>query len=198
MTPTPPDDTALRILACARDLFVAEGLAGVSMRKVAAAAGLSATAIYRHYQDREALLFALAEEGFRRFTGYLMAGLEGADPRDRLLRTGEGYLRFALDNPDYYRVIFLSDTACFHRLADQVTTRFSPSFQLLLDRVRECQEAGVLRAGEPRGLALIIWAQCHGLVALWLDRHLASLSEPKAFAAFFRDAVQSTVDGLHP
>ena len=63
-TPPPPshqaqaDDTAARLLACARDLFLAEGVAGFSMRKVASAAGVSATAIYRHYDDKETLLFA--------------------------------------------------------------------------------------------------------------------------------------------
>lgn len=193
-----PEDTARRILRCARDLLLAEGAAALSMRKVASAAGISATAIYRHYEDREALIFAVAEEGFRLFALDLYASLEGADPWDRLTRAGAGYLRFAMNHPEYYRVIFMSDTRVLARFNEETVRCFGPTRLFLVDRVRECQDAGLLRAGDPNGLALTIWAHCHGLVSLWLDSHLRSLSEAKAFAAFFRESIDSVLRGLGP
>lgn len=198
MHAAPPDDTAQRILQCARDLFLTEGAAGLSMRKVASAAGISATAIYRHYEDRQALLFAVADEGFRRFGLELYRGLEGADPMARLVLTGEGYVRFALQNPAYYRVIFMSDTRAISHFAAESQRRFRPTLQFLVDRVRECQDGGLLAAGEPHGLSLSIWAQCHGLVSLWLDGHLKSLAEPRAFEAFFLHSVRAMLRGLAP
>jgi len=96
------------ILDCARDLYLERGLAGFSMRKVAECAGLSATAIYRHFENKEALLMAVAEEGFRLFATYLWHGLEGATPLERLALTGHGYARFGVENPGYYRVIFMT------------------------------------------------------------------------------------------
>lgn len=193
-----PDDTSARLLACARDLFLREGLAGLSMRKVAGAAGVSATAIYRHYDDKEALLFAVAEEGFRRFGEHLATGLDAPDLLGRLHGTGDGYLRFALDHTDYYRVIFMSESVCSQRFAEAANARFGPTFQFLVDRVRECQEAGLVRAGDPAGLAVSIWAHCHGLASLWIGGHLQSLQEQAAFEVFFRDSVRGFVAGLHP
>ena len=203
-TPAPPshqpqaDDTAARLLACARDLFLAEGVAGFSMRKVASAAGVSATAIYRHYDDKEALLFAVAEEGFRRLGQQIGIGLAAPDPLARLSAACDGYQRFALDHTEYYRVIFMSETLTTERLTEAAKTRFQPIFQLLVDRVRECQDAGLLRAGEPAGLALSVLAHIHGLVSLWIGGHLAPLSERAAFVAFFRGSIQDLLSGLRP
>ncbi len=78
------------ILAAARDLYLTHGLTGFSMRKVADAVGISATAIYRHFDGREALILAVVDEGFRRFGTYLYRGLRG---RTLSCRGGEGHSR---------------------------------------------------------------------------------------------------------
>lgn len=196
--PPLPEDTADRILVCARDLLLAGGLDGLTMRRVAAAAGLSATAIYRHYEDREALVFAVAEEGFRRFASHLYRGLDAPDPLARMHATGEGYLAFALEHTAYYRVIFMSEAGCFERLADEAARRFSPTFLFLVDRVRECQEHGLIRAGDPAGHAITVWAHCHGLASLWIGGNLRSLGDEAAFGAFYRASVQTVLLGLRP
>jgi AcrR family transcriptional regulator len=190
-----------RLLACARDIYLGEGLVGLSMRKVAQMAGVSATAIYRHFDSKEALLAAVAEEGFALFAEYLWRGLQADTPRERLRATGTGYLRFALEQSPYYRVIFLSpaDALGFTQMPETVGRKAAPTFQFLVDRVRECIEAGVLVEAEPAELAATIWAHSHGLVALYLNGNLRiRLATEAEFEDFYQRSQDRLVRGLAP
>jgi AcrR family transcriptional regulator len=162
-----------QILTVARDLFLEHGPKGLSMRRVAARVGISATAIYRHYQDKGALLGAVVTEGFQVFASYLFRALEGQTPLERLVLAGHHYLRFALEQPKYYQLIFMSwtddakpDLGPEHAVRPQ---RPEPTYQFLLDRVDECIRERVFR-GEVRAedAAIGIWSQVHGLAALYL------------------------------
>ena len=82
--------TERHILDAARDLYLEQGLQGLPMRKVADTVGISATAIYRHFDNRETLVLAICEEGFRRFGEYLYRGLRGETPLERLVLSGQG------------------------------------------------------------------------------------------------------------
>src|SRR5512140_3277022 len=96
------------ILEAARDLFLASGLSGVTMRRVASKVGVSATAIYRHYADKDDLLKAVVDLGRERFSTFLVRGLKGTTPRERLLLTGTGYLEFAFEQPHDYQIMFMA------------------------------------------------------------------------------------------
>jgi AcrR family transcriptional regulator len=193
--------TPERILEHARDLYVEAGMNGFSMRKVAARAGITATAIYRHFDSKEALLMAVVEAGFQRFGRYLLRGLEGRTPLERLERSGEGYLRFALEHPGYYRMMFLSSPGDFgfEALPRRSAERTSPTFQMLADRVRECQDSGAFGPGDPVTLAATIWTLSHGMVSLYLTGHLrAQLPDDESFTAFFLASRRRLIDGLRP
>ena len=196
-----PGSTRERIVEETRDLYLREGMSGVSMRKVADRVGVSATALYRHFDSKEALLTAVVQAGFERFTTYLLRGLTGSTPAERLLRTGQGYLHFALDNPSYYRTMFMAspDDFGFCQLPERNKQTMQRSFQLLVDRVRECQEAGDLRRGDPVELSIVIWSFCHGLVSLYLTGHMGPLDgKPKAFAGLYTRAQAEFIAGLRP
>jgi AcrR family transcriptional regulator len=162
-----------QILAAARDLFLKQGLSGFSMRRVAAQAEISATAIYRHFKDKDALLQAVVEEGFLVFASYLFRSLEGKTPLERLTLAGENYIRFSLEQPKYYRLIFMSwfDEKKPEFVAKRAEEQRgqAPTFQFLLDRVDECIKEGIIK-GEVQAMdaALGIWSQVHGLAALYL------------------------------
>lgn len=186
------------ILRCARDIYVDGGLQLLSMRAVAGCVGVTPTAIYRHFDSKEDLLLAVAQEGDQLFEKYLLRGLAGSTPRERLDLTGEGYLDFALDHPHYYKVLFLAPKSDFGlaKLADRVGPNHAPTFQLLIDRVRECVDSGILRAGELRLLAFDIWAHCHGIIALYLVGRNGFFPSPEAFRSFYLTSVRRHVDGL--
>ena len=202
--------TRQQLLEAARDLYAQHGPEGLSMRKVAQRVGVSATAIYRHYADKETLVMAVCEEGFRLFELSLMRGMRAKAPLDRLRMTGQGYLDFALEHPSYYRVMFMAAHPEFKKLQQESALAYSPSFQFLIDRVSECQRAGLLRQEDPQMTALSLWAHCHGLIALWLDELLPApeaeadeaeaapnnaLSEP-ALRALYTRHVDTLLQGL--
>lgn len=188
-------ETRTQILEVARDLYAQGGPDALSMRKVAQQIGISATAIYRHYKDKEALVMAVCEEGFRLFELSLLKGMRGRDPLSRLRLTGEGYMDFALEHEAYYRVMFMAPHPDFKRLQEETQLAFSPSFQLLIDRVSECQRAKLFKAGDPLPVATNIWAHVHGMIALWLDGQLGALGDEAQFKQHYLSYVDDLLDG---
>jgi AcrR family transcriptional regulator len=192
-------DTRQRLLESARDRYLDEGLVGLSMRKVARAAGVSATAIYRHFDSKEALLAAICGDAGQVFAEYLWRGLDGATARERLELTGVGYMRFALEQAPYYRVLFMSPLVelGYEELSAAAQKKVAPNFQFLVDRVRECIDARVIVDGDPMELATTIWAHTHGLVSLYLGGQLRrTFPQQRQFEEFYHRSVARLLDGL--
>src|SRR5262245_38488480 len=96
------------ILKAAGELFLESGYEGFSMRRVAERIGYSATTIYRYYEDKDDLLFAVVHEGFVEFAQRLAAAAEdAASPLKRLEALGQAYVRFGLESPIYYQMMFM-------------------------------------------------------------------------------------------
>jgi len=196
------DDTRALLMAAARDVFLEVGPVSFSLREVARRVGVSAAAVYRHFEDKEALLFAACTQGFEVFSSYLVRALREPTPRERLLGAGELYRQFALENPLDYRFIFMSQAEAVNAMPDddgghcveglpQDTT-----FRFLVDRVNECMQAGVLAPDEPERVAVVIWAHVHGLISLRLSGHLAALGDDPAFSAFYQTSVARLLRAL--
>jgi AcrR family transcriptional regulator len=183
------------ILARACELVVAHGLQEFSMRHLGKALGVSAPALYRHFRNREELLVAVTSEAATTFSQYMFRSLEGATPRERLRQAGVHYMNFALDHPRYYEVIHQSRALMgitnppAHMVAAMCATG-----QFLVDRVRECMDAGLLRKGDPDERALTIWAHSHGVVSLYL-RGFIPLSRPD-FERWFQRSFALILAGI--
>ena len=192
-------DTRTRLLAHAREVYLEGGAAHFSLREVARRVGVSAAAVYRHFDGKEALLGAVCEEGFRTFSSYLLRALAETTPLARLRAAGAFYLRFATENPHDYRVIFMSSVKELGLGGKKVAPReSSPTFQFLVDRVRECMDARVIARGDATALAATIWAHVHGLASLRLSGHLDSAGDDAAFAAFFAMSTDRLLQGFAP
>jgi len=180
------------ILDAARDILAVRGLEGLSMRSVAERVGVSATAIYRYFANKEALVSRVVERGFQRFGEYLR---EAGDrhPRgslERLGALGEAYLRFALENQEYFRVLFSLDHPDRQAIDDLPE---GGGHGLLRRAVVEAMEAGVMRRADPETVAMFLWSIAHGLVTLSLTcridecpefRHGPAMGPAELFAAF--------------
>src|SRR3954463_2811980 len=96
------------LIRAGQALLAEEGIAGLDMRKVARAAGVSHAAPYRHFADKQALLAAIAEDGFYQLTAGLDAAIGQApsNAADQLEQLAHGYVRFALDHPAHMREMF--------------------------------------------------------------------------------------------
>ena len=186
-----------RILAEGRELLRQEGLNGFSMRGLANRVGVSATALYRHYRDKDALLSAMLEEGFSTFASYLMRALDGKTPMERLRGAGRAYFAFALEHPRDYALMFM--TPCeelgFDRVSESARARMDGTFVFLTDRVKECIADGVAASLDPDAVALNIWAEVHGLACLRLNGQLAKMDD-QAFEeriAFMLDRIEASL-----
>ncbi len=183
-----------QILLCARDLFLAEGMSHFSMRKVAACADISATAIYRHFADREALLFHVLLKGFRIFAGYLRRVDEKAQPLAQLQATVMAYLDFALREPAYYAMMFMSSEQMtgLKRLNAEGASEMEQTFTLLEQRVQYAIASGELQAADAHRSAFGIWAYAHGQIALYLAGRTGM--KRRAFVELYRGLM---LDYLH-
>ena len=186
-------ETRERILCESRELLQEKGIAGFSMRGVAERVGVTATALYRHYEDKDALLATLLEHAFTTFSSYLMRALAGKTPLERLRWAGNAYFDFALDHPRDYALMFM--TPCQElglvSVSESAKTRMNATFVFLVDRVKECIAAGVCEPHDPMATALNIWAEVHGLASLRLNGQLADLD-----ASAFRERVEFMLDRI--
>ncbi len=195
------DQTRTRLLTEARDLYLEVGFSRFSLREVARRSSVSAAAVYRHFDGKEALLHEVGAEGFRIFSSYLLRALAAPTPRERMARSAEQYLRFGLENPRDYRVIFMGDgqdRVAVPEKRSKNSEQLAPTFRFLVDRVRECMQARVLQKGDAEEVATMIWTHVHGLVSLRLSGNLWRLGSDAQFAAFYRRAAERLLLGLSP
>lgn len=153
-------------------LISEEGFSALTLREVARRAGVTHAAPYRHFADKEALLAAVAEEGFRAMATQMRERMEPeSSPSARLLACGVAYVLFAVQHPAHFRVMFGPH---FTQPKDHagLSQEGSNAFGLLVQSITQGQQAGELRQGEPLPLALMAWAQVHGLASLLVDHQL--------------------------
>ena len=184
-----------RILACACDLYLSEGLEGFSMRKLAKDVGVTAPALYRHYANREHVLADVVREAYAEFSGQLYRALEGRTPWERFARAGAAYLDFALGNARLYQILFTApEQLGMSSLPGDIEAMGCAIHQFWVDRVRECQDAGVLKEGDPIQISLTMWAHAHGLVALYQHGHFRM--DEETFRAMFASSGALIMRGL--
>lgn len=196
-------DLRQALLKAALVLLKTKDVKSLSLREVARQAGVSHTAPYRHFADKSALLAAVAEEGFTEFGQYLQGAVDSvnADPVESLKSTGVAYVRYALDHPTHFRVMF---GYCIAEpiVGSQLPTIAQGTFQILVNVIVAGQAAGVIKPGDSRALAVERWALVHGLAMLLLDGMLLSpspdLVSSDSDVCFARNAaialVQSTIE----
>ena len=164
MTPFTDSDARGTILAAAAAVFADKGIDGISMRHIAAEIGVSATALYRHYDSKDALLAAVCESGFAEFGAKLEATARAsATPLAALRGLGRDYVDFALSHPMHYDVMMIRP----HQWALGPNPGQDPeSFAGLINVIEACQAAGELAPGDAREAAHRLWAALHGVVSL--------------------------------
>jgi AcrR family transcriptional regulator len=163
------------ILDAAGELFLEQGYEGFSMRRVAERIGYSATTIYRYYEDKDDLLFAVVNEGFSEFARKLTEAAENvSNPVKRLEALGQAYIKFGLDNPVYYQMMFMQRADLLFESRREQTPPMIESFDVLQRAVRAAMDAGVMKRGDVETYSHVIWSVVHGVTAL-------ALANPKRF-----------------
>jgi AcrR family transcriptional regulator len=164
------------ILAAAGRLLAERGDENaVSIRMVADAAGVTPPSIYLHFPDKDALIEAVCEERFKAFDDALEASAATASgPLDEMRARGRAYVRFALDNPEHYRVLFMTRHDRAMAAHDLVSPGADASagaraFAHLVGAVSRAAEAGAIVTRDPVVTAIHCWSQFHGIVSLLIS-----------------------------
>lgn len=150
-----------RLIEAAVGLLDRDGEAGVTLRGLAKATGVSAMAPYRHFPDKAALLAAVAETGFAELAAVLSAADQSATGKAALVAQGLAYFRFAQARPALFRLMFGGMPIC-----DAPPTGYGEAFAILSRRVAS------LAGGAAGPATLAAWGVVHGLATLALDGKL--------------------------
>jgi AcrR family transcriptional regulator len=184
------------IVDAALEVFLQDGVAGMSMRKVADAAGITAPAIYRHFQNREVLLGEIVEIGLRELEKYLRPALKSGTPYERVRQLADRYLDFALEQPKYFDVASLNAGTRIEWLSQELAHPMWDVFRAAIAQIELGMERGHFRRDNPISTAILIWATAHGLVTLYrIDRTAAY---PKQFREIYRASMDRLFQGLRP
>lgn len=160
-----------------RAALIAEGLAllatqtadSLSLRELARRVGVSAPSVYRHFPDKEALMTALAEEGLKQLAAAQHeAATQAGGGKAGFAATGRAYVRFALDHPALYRLIFTSPLIATHR----THAAERPEAMNFLLANAAAQVGSDPESHATRMAAVEAWALVHGLAMLMLDGQL--------------------------
>ncbi|MGI8756951.1 MAG: TetR/AcrR family transcriptional regulator [Acidimicrobiales bacterium] len=194
MARSPDPAVRLALIEAAAQLMADEGPAALSIRRVAAEVGTSTMAVYTHFGSKEDLVHEVVREAFARLHAEMVAVARTEDPVADLVAAGDAYRRNALSNAHLYRVMFsVNPLALTNPAAPDVPPGIGlDAFGDMVSAVTRCVDAGVL-VGEPRHIALQIWATAHGAVSLELSGFLGADGRET-----FEAAVAATFLGLSP
>jgi AcrR family transcriptional regulator len=185
-----PDDLRQRLLEAAAHVLATEGVGALSTRRVSAEVGTSTNAIYRLWGSMPELIRALYLEGFRRLGLHLARVATTDDPVGDVRRLGDAYHASAVENPEFYGVMFGAAVPGFSADPDDAAFALS-TLVVLIDAVRRAVEAGALH-GHPEDLARELWSVNHGITSLGLA---GMLGPPESVAAHLDRVMAASLAG---
>lgn len=166
-TPYHHGDLPRALLRVAERMVRDEGADALSLRAVARRAGVDPAAVYRHFDDKDALLRTVAGRGFAALATAMQAGLDQArTPADRLAAVGAAYVRFAAREPALFRLMFGGRTREVTQASEVGASQPSP-YELLIEAL------GAL--GVSSDQAIVAWSAVHGLATLAIDGRVDDL-----------------------
>lgn len=180
-----------KIIEAARSLFLNQGYAEVSMRKIADQIEYSPTTIYHYFANKEAVVRELLVEGNTLFLQALQQRVDeaqaaGLNALDTLKTVSDAYVRFGTANPEYYNILFISNLESVSLVSLIDSGRFK-GFELLEAGLKAAMEEGCIIQGDERLIARSVWSMLHGLTSLLLNFELPMAKSNDELIAFTID-----------
>lgn len=186
------DEVGSTLLTAASRLLADEGAAALTVRRIAADAGVSTMNVYSRFGGKLGVVEQLFLQGFELLARAMSAVPTTDDPEADLRSCGAAYHSFALEHPTLYSVMF-----------DRVVPEYEPSahamevgyrtLEHLATRIQRCIDAGVVRDGPALHFAALVWSTCHGVVSLQLRQKMTDIVD---WDLVYRDACENVVRGL--
>jgi AcrR family transcriptional regulator len=165
------------ILDAALKLFIENGYNNVSIRKIASAIEYSPAAIYLYFEDKDSIFFELHNIGFSEFYKRQLEVQSIKDPAERLIAHGKAYVKFALENPEYYDLMFISKDPIKKIKKFENWEVGLRTFEVLRLNVSQCKEVGLFKDFPVEIVALSLWSYVHGISSLYIKQRLVPCPE---------------------
>lgn len=161
-----------RILTAAMELFIEFGFQHVSIRNIAEKIEYSPSTIYLYFPDKNAILIELLNEGLDRLNEKILLHQQIADPIDRFIAYERCYLEFALENPQYYDIMFIRGLPIRRPEEGFATEKGERLYNVFEELLTECQRAGHLQDKNIREQTILLWSTLHGFCSLHIRGRL--------------------------
>ncbi|MCV2886559.1 TetR/AcrR family transcriptional regulator [Aestuariibacter sp. AA17] len=165
----------------------------VSLRAIARNVGVSQSAPYRHFGDKEALLSAIAEDGFERLSGSMQRVMSNRRerPLEALIDGGVAYVEFAFHYPEHYRLMYMfsKDKPKLHSLHCA-----NDAFDLLSETLSFGESAGCFKTGCKDTMILSIWSLVHGFATMLIDKTIED--DAQSIRPRFERMISILFDGI--
>ena len=187
-------DLRRALLRSAERIIKKRGLAFVSLREVARDARVSHSAPAHHFGNKAGLLTAFAADGFTRMADACAAEAKKAQGGPDILEAiGRGYVRFAIENPEHFGVMFREEL--LDASSPEFTAAADRAYDLLAQALRKCVADGYLRGADLEAIGASAWAIAHGLASLWIGGRLRARSHDKDGIRVAARVLHAFVDG---
>ncbi|MCZ7400797.1 MAG: TetR/AcrR family transcriptional regulator [Candidatus Methanoperedens sp.] len=154
------------ILKTAMNLFLEKGFENITIRNIAEKIEYSPATIYLYFKNKDEILFTLRREGFEKLYEHQKTSLKLDDPLMRLHKHGEAYIQFALENPEYYDLMFMMRGPVKEMQETNDCDIGLASYELLKTNVKECMDAGHFPVMNIDIVAFSLWSYVHGIASL--------------------------------
>jgi AcrR family transcriptional regulator len=160
------------VLDAALSLFIQEGYESVSIRKIAERIEYSPSTIYLYFKDKDEILFELHNLGFDALYRHQMEVQSIPDPLERMMAHGRAYLRFAIENQEYYDIMFIVRSPSKFIEKYKHWDCGDRAFGLLITNVQACIDVGYFKGQNSEAVAFLLWSVVHGMAALIIRKRL--------------------------
>ncbi|MEM8487864.1 MAG: TetR/AcrR family transcriptional regulator [Bacteroidota bacterium] len=194
-SPKEHQDLKRLILDTTRRLLVSNGFAGLSMRTIAREMNYSATSIYLHFKNKDALFHALIEEGMAMLfeRQRKIAKQYSQDVLERLRALCAGYIKFGLEYPEYYEIMFMLHPELTTRFPKESFRRARRNLALMKITLDEGIKRDVIDVEDSHAATNVMWASLHGAVSILLARRLEARINPQDFIENMLDNIVRSV-----
>ncbi len=167
------------ILDAAKRISIDEGFEKVSIRKIAEEIEYSPGTIYLYFKNRDEILFELHNIAFQKFYKEQLKISHITEPFEKLREHGRIYIKFGVENPDLYELMFIVRAPGNEIETSQKWNEGMKTFDFLRSNVQECLDAGYFKGSDANTLSIAMWSLVHGIVSLYLRKRMAMV--PKDF-----------------
>ncbi len=166
-----------RILHAAMKLFLEKGFENVTIRRIAERIEYSPATIYLYFKNKDDILYALYREGFEELYRRQQTILTIKDPLKRLKKHGEVYLSFALENPEYYDLMFIMRGPIKKINENEEREIALRSYEFLKENIKDCLDTSVILKAKIDVITFSLWSYIHGVASLIIRDRCIMFSE---------------------